>query len=89
MESVDKVVNVNQVQPVEPDYMRIGIKENAMQFEFGQSKDSNEIEIVSVVRLNPKYLQQFMVKIVEAGIEYEKKFGTEIGFSTFWKLENK
>ena len=89
MRKMKEIVNANEIQPVEPDSVRVGIKENAIQFEFGHILDSDEIVIASVIRLNPKYLQQFMIKIVEAGIEYEKQFGTDIGFNTFWKPERK
>ena len=86
----EKVVRTGvQVQPIEPDSVRIGIKENAIQLEFGQFESSaeehNDVIITSIIRLNPKYLQQFMLKIAEAGVEYEKKFDADVGFHTFWK----
>ena len=86
-----KVNVIGEINPVEPDSVRIGIEENLVQIEFGKTehvdKKQNEVRIVSAVRLNPKYLQQFMVKILEAGITYEKTFNEDIGFSTFWQKE--
>ena len=84
-----KIVNADNIQPIEPDIVRVGIKENAIQFEFGQAENPDRIVITSAIRLNPKYLQQFMMRIVESGIAYEKKFDADIGFNTFWKTEEK
>lgn len=69
--------------------MRIGVKENVIQFEFGEMQSVDEqqenLNVLSSIRLNPKYLQNFMLKVVEAGVEYEKIFHVDIGFAPFWK----
>ena len=89
MEKEKKINTINKVQVIEPDSVRIGIKENAIQLEFGQiehiDEEQDNLNVLSNVRLSPKYLQYFMIKIVEAGIEYEKNFNVDIGFAPFWK----
>ena len=94
MSEKEKITTVNQSQIIEPDSVRVGIKENAIQFEFAQTKlndnshENEEVLVVANIRLDPKYLQHFMIAIVEAGIEYEKNFNVDIGFAPFWKSEN-
>ena len=93
MEKEKKINTINKVQVIEPDSVRIGIKENAIQLEFGQiehiDEEQDTLNVLSNVRLSPKYLQYFMIKIVEAGIEYEKNFNVDIGFAPFWKPDKK
>ena len=94
MSEKEMINTINQAQIIEPDSVRKGIKENAIQFEFAKSKrnddSSNNVEflVVANIRLNPKYLQHFMATIVEAGIEYERNFNVDIGFAPFWRSEN-
>ena len=81
----------SEIQPIEPDSVRIGIKDGVVQFEFGQIEhidgQEDDFVILSSIRLNPKYLKSFMLKVLETGIEYEKNFRTDIGFTAFWKKD--
>ncbi len=88
---VEKKNNINEmgkVSIIEPNSVRIGIKSGVIQIEFGQNEDAEEHEerftASSRVRLNPKYLKPFIIKMLEAGMEYEKTFKTDIGFTSFW-----
>ena len=93
MDKEKKVNTIIKTQVIEPDSVRIGIKENAIQLEFGQiehlDEEQDNLNILSSIRLSPKYLQHFMIKIMEAGIEYEKNFDVDIGFAPFWKPDTK
>ena len=82
---------LSDVAVIEPDSVRIGIKDNVIQFEFGQTEQAENHEenftALSRVRLNPKYLKTFIIKMLEAGMEYEKAFKADIGFTAFWTAD--
>ena len=79
---------------IEPDLVRIGVKENAIQLEFMQtsedyqSPENRKVSYKVNIRMSPKYLQNFALNIIEAGIAYEKTFDADIGFTPFWKADN-
>ena len=90
----EKKNNINEmgrVSIIEPDSVRIGIKDGVIQIEFGQNEDTEghgeRFTALSRVRLNPKYLKSFIIKMLEAGMEYEKAFKADIGFTAFWTAD--
>lgn len=52
--------------------------------EFGQ-EFAGGVNVISSVWLNPSSLAQFIVCCIDAGVEYQKKYGEDIGFSELIK----
>ncbi len=75
-----------------PSSMRIGIKEDAIQIEFGNQEDiedkKEKFTILTAIQLNPKVLRSVVAELYNTGVTYEQKYNTDIGFLSSLKEKN-
>lgn len=75
-----------------PSSMRVGIKEDAIQIEFGNKEDiedeKEKFTILTAIQLNPKVLHSLVAELYNIGVSYEQKYNTDIGFLSALKENN-
>ena len=94
METKDTISTKNTLEGAPPNInaMRIGMDENTIMLEFGtitEEDGQKKSFIQSKVQVPAKSLRGVVERIVAAGILYEKKFQTDVGFKEFRKLAKK
>lgn len=72
--------NISSNINVDPDSLRIGMRENIIQLEFGTEDDNEKFITLAEIRLNPKALKNIIAELFIAGIEYEKNTDTILDF---------
>ena len=71
---------------LEPTALRIGMEENFIVFEFGDSEDVNDnktiFNVSTKIRITPKSLRAIIGELYNIGLSYEKTYNRDIGFSS-------
>lgn len=64
---------------------KLGIRKGKIIIEFGKEARNDEVNVISSVWMEPSRLLQFILACTSAGIEYQKKYEQDIGFTKFIK----
>lgn len=74
-----------------PDSFRIGMREDAIQIEFGEIEEigdnKEKFTIRSAVKFTPSALHYLLTELYKTGVSYEEKYHRDIGFLTFASSE--
>lgn len=94
-----KILNIDEnpvLAPVMPNAMRIGMSEKTFSIDFGTISETDgktHAIIQSKIQIPSHSLRAIVDRFISAGILYEKKYETDIGFSktkkTFHREEKK
>lgn len=79
---------------IEADKFRTQIRQEKVSLQFGKVKpnadpDSKEVKVqlLQTIEIEPADTFSLIMELVACGINYEKEYGKDIGFSAFWKRD--
>lgn len=78
--------SANDFAPIRPNGSQIDISEEKIVITYFNIEDEEGKELAAV-EIKPGYLLSFVVQLVNAAEEYEKKFGKSIGLSELAEKE--
>ena len=90
MRSIDMAERKEEIlfdgEILEPTALRIGIEEDFIVLEFGDSKEIDEtrniFDVSAKIRIKPKALRFIIGELYNIGLSYEKTYNRDIGFSS-------